>query len=340
MKTLTLQQPGQLILGEAPQPGPPPAGHALVRIHRVGICGTDIHAYSGRQPFFTYPRVPGHELGVEIIDVEPNPQGLKAGDRCAVEPYLNCGKCIACRRNRGNCCTRLQVLGVHTDGGMCEYMHLPIAKLHPSGTLTFDQLALVEPLGIGAHAVNRANLDSGETVLVIGCGPIGLTVIQFALAAGATVIAMDINPTRLDFCRRIMPVHAAFQPSDTTITAELADLNDGELPTAVFDATGHPGSMARAFQLPAHGGKLILVGLFQGDLSFHDPDFHKRELTLLASRNALPGDFAAIIQMMEAGTLDTRPWITHRAQFDDVPQTFPSWTQPESAVLKAIVEIP
>ncbi len=340
MKTLTLQQPGTLVAGEAPEPGPPPAGFALVRVHRVGICGTDIHAYSGRQPFFTYPRIPGHELAVEIIEVEPNSVGLQAGDHCAVEPYLNCGRCIACRRNRGNCCTDLRVLGVHCDGGMREQIHVPLAKLHKSTALTFDQLALVEPLGIGAHAVNRAAIEPGETVLVIGCGPIGLAVIQFASAAGARVIAMDVNPSRLEFCRRTMAVNATLQPSDSTTTAsELAQLNGGDLPTAVFDATGHEGSMTSAFHFPAHGGRLIFVGLFQGDVTFHDPNFHKRELTLLASRNAHSEDFARIIGMIETGTVDTHPWITHRAAFDEVPKAFPQWIQPDSGVLKAMVEV-
>lgn len=340
MKILTLQEPGKLIAGEAPQPGPPPDGSALVRIHRVGICGTDIHAYSGRQPFFTYPRIPGHELAVEIIEVAENPAGLQAGDRCSVEPYLNCGKCIACRRNRGNCCTALQVLGVHCDGGMRELIHIPIAKLHKSTTLTYDQLALVEPLGIGAHAVSRASLEPGETALVIGCGPIGLAVIQFARAAGAKVIVMDVNPSRLDFCRKAMAIDTTLQPSDpATTAAELADLNGGDLPTAVFDATGHPASMASAFQFPAHGGRLIFVGLFQGEVTFHDPDFHKRELSLLASRNAHSTDFATIIRMIETGAVDTNPWVTHRAHFDDVPESFPLWTQPESGVIKAMVEV-
>jgi 2-desacetyl-2-hydroxyethyl bacteriochlorophyllide A dehydrogenase len=303
------------------------------------VCGTDIHAFNGKQPFFSYPRMLGHELGVEILEVGPNPQGLRAGDRCAVEPYLNCGRCIACRRGKGNCCMQLQVLGVHVDGGHRERMHLPVAKLHRSERLTLDQLALVETLGIGAHAVDRAAVEPGESVLVIGTGPIGLAVIQFALAAGARVIAMDVNETRLAFCRETLGVADTLTAGGPDVAEKLQRLTDGDLPTAVFDATGNPGSMLGSFQYPAHGGRLVFVGLFQGDVTFNDPNFHKRELTLLASRNSRPEDFTRIIHLIESGRIDTTPWISHRASFDDTPERFPEWVKPDSGVLKAMIEL-
>src|SRR5438046_1886544 len=153
MQTVVLEKPGLFALGSDHLPAISSPDEALVRVHRVGICGTDIHAYRGDQPFFTYPRIIGHELGVEIVQVGPNEAGLRAGDRCAVEPYLNCGSCIACRRGKTNCCARLQVLGVHTDGGMREYFTVPVRKLYRSEVLSLEQLALVETLGIGAHAV-------------------------------------------------------------------------------------------------------------------------------------------------------------------------------------------
>ncbi len=339
MKALILQQPGQLVAATVPAPAAPAAGEALVRVHRIGICGTDLHAYGGRQPFFTYPRILGHELGVEVLAVGAGVNHVRPGDRCAVEPYLNCGRCIACRRGKPNCCSDIRVMGVHVDGGMREQFVLPAAKLHRSASLSYDQLALVETLGIGAHAVQRAALEPGETVAVIGAGPIGLTVIQFALAAGARVLVLDVNPARLAFCREHLGIAATLDTRETDPQARLREFTDGDLPTAVFDATGNPQSMAGSFRFPAHGGRLVFVGLFPGDVTFSDPEFHRRELTLLGSRNSRPEDFRRIIELVEAGRVDTSPWITHRAPFDAVPEVFPSWTKPETGVLKAMISL-
>jgi 2-desacetyl-2-hydroxyethyl bacteriochlorophyllide A dehydrogenase len=338
MRTLVLEEPGRLRLLERNFPSAPGEGEALVRVHRVGVCGTDIHAYGGKQPFFAYPRVLGHELGVEVLEVGEGVLNVRAGERCSVEPYLNCGHCIACRRGKGNCCTRLAVLGVHTDGGLCEQLLLPARKLHPSDKLSFEQLALVETLAIGAHAVSRAQIENGEWVLVIGAGPIGLGVMQFARQAGAKVIALDVNQDRLRFCRETWGIEQTVLASDATLE-ELRALTDGDLPTAVFDATGHPASMKGAFEFVAPGGRLVFVGLFPGEVSFFDPDFHKKEMTLLATRNALPGDFQRIIGWIENGEINTAPWITHRASLAEVPTIFESWTKPESGVLKAIIEL-
>lgn len=340
MKGIVLVEPGALREAELPEPTAPSAGEALVRVHRVGVCGTDLHAFRGRQPFFTYPRILGHELGVEVLEVGPGVSAVKPGDRCAVEPYLNCGSCVACRRGRPNCCVRLSVLGVHTDGGMRERILVPASKLHRSQQLSLDQLALVETLGIGAHAVERAELQPDETVAVIGVGPIGLSVLQFALAANARVIALDVNPRRLAFCRERFGL-SADQTVDLSAVDDVAShlnaLTAGEGPTAVFDATGNGASMAESFNLPAHGGRLIFVGLFNGDLTFNDPNFHRRELTLLASRNARPETFGHIIRLIEQGRVDTDPWITHRAALADVPRQFSGWIDPAAQVLKAMV---
>jgi 2-desacetyl-2-hydroxyethyl bacteriochlorophyllide A dehydrogenase len=338
VKTIRLEEPGRFVLTETSEPGSPGPGEALVRTRRVGICGTDLHAFRGRQPFFTYPRILGHELGVEIEAVGPNERGLLPGDRCSVEPYLNCGHCVACRRGKTNCCTSLQVLGVHTDGGMRERLVVPCAKLHASAVLTLDQLALVETLGIGAHAVDRAGLDRGETVLVVGAGPIGLAVIQFAKLAGVRLIVMDVNADRLTFCRDQFGVETTLNANEDPESA-LRDLTSGEFPTVVFDATGNPQSMMRAFKFVSNGGKLIFVGLFQGDVTFHDPSFHRREMTLLSSRNATPRDFERIITLMEAGKIDTTPWITHRSMFDEMIPQFASWLDPRNGVIKAMIEL-
>lgn len=339
MLHVSLQTPGLFACGDEPEPTPGP-GEALVRVHRIGVCGTDLHAFAGRQPFFTYPRILGHELGVEIIDPGDAPGALRAGDRCAVEPYLTCGHCIACRRGKTNCCTSLKCLGVHTDGGMRPLLALPGAKLHCSTKLDYDQLALIETLGIGAHAVERAELERGEFVLVIGAGPIGLGVVQFAHAAGARVAVLDVSERRLQFCRE----HLGVQRTHTLLAgpdaaASLVALGEGDLPTAVFDATGNAASMASTFELAAHGGRIVFVGLIQGDVSFSDPNFHRRELTLHASRNATADTFREIIRLVEAGRIDTRPWITHRFALEDTPRIFPKEIAGNPAVLKAMITV-
>lgn len=338
MKTILLNEPGQLRLVDDSSPTDISPDEALVRVHRIGVCGTDLHAFKGEQPFFTYPRVLGHELGVEVVRVGENTGELRAGDRCAVEPYLNCGRCVACRRGKTNCCVSLQVLGVHADGGMREFIKVPAGKLHKSDSLSFDQLALVEPLSIGAHAVARSGIERGEFALVIGAGPIGLSVIQFARAAGANVIVMDMSDERLQFAAAHFGVQFMIK-AGAGASDILRDITSGEMPTAVFDATGNAASMAASFNLMAHGGRLIFVGLFQGDVTFHDPDAHRRELTLLCTRNSTGVEFRRIIGQLESGAVDVRPWITHRVAFGEVVAQFPRWLDPHSRFIKAVVEV-
>lgn len=337
MKTIVLEEPGRFQMVDRPAPAAPGAGEVLVRVHRVGVCGSDLHAFRGKQPFFTYPRVVGHELGVEVVALGKDVSGLAVGDRCAVEPYLNCGRCIACRRGKTNCCVSLQVLGVHTDGGMRELLTVPAGKLHRSATLSVDQLALVEMLTIGAHAVRRAHLEPGEQVLVIGAGPIGLSAIRFAQLVGANVTVLEISQRRREFCRRHLAV-AACLDGHTDPAEELQALLQGDLPTTVFEATGNPASMMRSLQYVANGGKLTFVSLVQGDLTFRDQEMHRRELTLLRSRNATGADFAWAIRMVEEGRIDLAPWITHRAPADAMIAAFPGWLDPERGVIKAMVE--
>ncbi|QPC84076.1 zinc-binding alcohol dehydrogenase family protein [Phototrophicus methaneseepsis] len=337
MKTLVLQEPGHFILTDTDAPQSPAPGEALVRVVRVGICGTDLHAFEGTQPFFDYPRILGHELAVEIVAINGETP-LSVGDICAVRPYMNCGECIACRQGKTNCCENLQVIGVHYDGGMREQIIVPLDKLHPTPGLPVEQVALVETLSIGAHAVRRAQLQTGEHTLVIGAGPIGLGVAQFARAAGAHVIVMDINPDRLAFCRDGLgfehTIDARHSPEE-----QLRALCDGDLPTAVFDATGSSKSMHQAFMYVAHGGRLIFVGLFKGEISFSDPYFHSHEMTILSSRNATAADFEWVIEALTNGDVSLAGWITHQATPEELVTVFPGWLNPEAGVIKAMLTL-
>ena len=336
MKTITLQEPGAFVLCDTPSPDDLPAGHALVRVHRVGICGTDLHAYRGRHPFVEYPRILGHELGVEVVDIASDVASLRAGDLCCVEPYLNCGTCVACRQGKTNCCQTLRVLGVHVDGGMRERIVVPADKLHRSEKLSLEQLALVETLGIGAHAVVRANVQRGEHVLVVGAGPIGLTVMQFAQLAGAKLAVIDASEPRLRFAQRAFDLVVAVRAGSEAV-AQVRAAFDGDLPTCVFDATGNPAAMRQSIDFPAPGGRLVFVGVVPDDITFNDADFHRRELSLRATRNATAADFQRIIALIEGGAIDTTPWITHRAACDRMIDVFESWLNPDTGVIKAMV---
>jgi 2-desacetyl-2-hydroxyethyl bacteriochlorophyllide A dehydrogenase len=309
-----------------------------VRVRRIGVCGSDLHAYRGRQPYFTYPRVLGHEIAGEIVEIGDNAEGLRPGEACVVSPYQWCGRCIACRQGKTNCCTQLKLLGVHVDGGMQDYLSvLPRALVRADG-LSLEQMALVENQSIGAHAVRRAQLAPGETVLVIGAGPIGLGVAQFARLAGARLLLADTSAKRLDFARQwIAPDVCLDAASD--LPAQLAEQTSGDFPTAVFDCTGSPASMMAAFNFVAHGGRLILVSLVQGELSFNDPDFHRRELSVLSSRNATLDDFRRVIAAIAAGQIVTEPLTTHHVALDGLVDAFPNWLTPEAGVIKAMVAL-
>jgi alcohol dehydrogenase len=338
MKALSLESPKHFKRLDIPAPSKPGPGEALVRVHNVGICGTDVSGYLGKMPFFSYPRIPGHELGVEVLDVGPGVANVHPGDRCSVEPYINDPTSYASRRGRPNCCEQLEVLGVHRDGGLRPQFLLPARKLHVSSKLSFEQLALVETLAIGCHAYYRASPQPDESCLIIGAGPIGLATLEFVKLTGCQVLVLDVNDLRLDFCRRVMGVKDIVKLSDK-VEKDLRDLTDGNLPDVVIDATGNNLSMSSAFGLVAHGGRLVFVGITTDEVRFRHPIFHKPEGTLLCSRNALPGDFTRIIGLIEDGKIDTRPWITHRATFEEVIDVFPSYTKPETGVVKAVVSV-
>lgn len=339
MKAIQLEKPQTFHAIDIAEPAPPGPGEALLRIHRIGICGTDYGGYLGKMPFYSYPRIPGHELGVEVLAVGEGVTNVQPGDHCSVEPYLNCQRCYSCRRGFTNCCESHKTLGVMCDGGMCERMLLPARKLHVSRTLSFEQLALVETLAIGCHAVDRAGVRAGEHVLIVGAGPIGLSVIEFVKAAGAKSIVLDINEARLAFCQNRLGVDftIAARGDGSELTA-LETVTGGQLADVVIDATGSNKSMSHALNYCTFGGRLVYVGITQQEISFlHAPVMHRRELTLLASRNALSRDFARIVRLIEDGTIDTSPWITHRSGIDDMIAAFPTWLKPETGVIKAIV---
>lgn len=337
MRTLVCTTPGQFDYQNAREPELQP-GHALIKIRRIGICGTDLHAFEGTQPFFNYPRILGHELSGELIEAD-QATGFEKGERVTFIPYFNCGTCIACRSGKPNCCTSIRVAGVHIDGGMAEYVSVPSYSLIHGEGLSFEELALVEPLAIGAHGVRRAGIQPGEFVLVVGAGPIGLGIMEFARIAGAQVIAMDINEDRLAFCREQLGVSFTINALSADVETQLQTITTNDMPTVVIDATGSLRAINNGFQYMAHGARYVLVGLQKGELVISHPEFHKREATLMSSRNATREDFEHVIDSMKKGLVNPKTYITHQVSFEEVKEEFPNWLNPANGVIKAMVSL-
>ena len=337
MQTLICDEPGKFSYMEREKPVLKP-DHAIIKVKRIGICGSDLHAFEGTQPYFNYPRVLGHELSGELVEFD-NAPGFYINEKVTFIPYFNCGHCIACRMGNTNCCVNMQVCGVHVDGGMTEYLMVPSHTLLHGEGLGFEELALVEPLAIGAHGVRRAGIKPGEYALVIGAGPIGLGTMEFARIAGAKVIALDVNEERLNFCRDIIKVDYAVNALSDDVLEHLKEITNGDMPTIVIDATGNLKAINNAFQYLAHGGRYVLIGLQKGEICFSHPEFHKREATLMSSRNATVVDFEQVIKAIKKGVISPLNYITHRVAFNQVEHDFESWLKPETKVIKAMVSM-
>lgn len=336
MRALVCSKPGHLSIEDRARPTPGP-DEVLVRVRRVGICGTDYHIYDGNQPFLNYPRVMGHELAVEVV-ANGTGAGPGEGQVCVVNPYLSCGTCHACRLGKPNCCMKIAVLGVHRDGGMTEYLSLPAANLIAVDGMSPDQCAMVEFLAIGAHAVRRGTVGGRDRVLVVGAGPIGLGVALFAGLSGGTVTVIDRDPTRLEAARTLCA------PADTVVAddkadAQLLDATNGDGFDVVFDATGSPRAMEHGFGYVANGGRYVLVSVVQGNISFADPDFHRRELTLLGSRNATSEDFERVAATFQQGRIDSEQWITHRTTLEGAVTDLPRWAAEKTGLVKAMIAL-
>jgi 2-desacetyl-2-hydroxyethyl bacteriochlorophyllide A dehydrogenase len=307
-------------------------GDVLVRPLRVGLCGTDYHIFEGTHPFLAYPRVMGHELAVEVLEA-PKGSRVAPGDICAVIPYLSCGHCIACQASKPNCCARISVLGVHQDGGLMELLCVPDSNLVLAEGLSTDACATVEFLAIGAHAVRRASVTDADTVLVVGAGPIGIGVSLFARLAGGAVTLLDRDQDRLTSASALAGV------STVAGRAEVDNATDGDGFTVVFDATGNAGAMHTGFDYVAHGGRYVLVSVVKDSISFRDPDFHRKEMTLFGSRNATSEDFERVISAIQRNDVPVDRLVTHRTTLARAVEDIPRWATQKSGLIKAVVEI-
>lgn len=337
MKALVCVKPRLFEYKDFPMPGLQKE-NAILKIKRIGICGTDLHAYKGTQPYFDYPRILGHELAAELIDAD-NADDFAPGEAVTFIPYFSCGKCVACRNGKPNCCAQLKVAGVHIDGGMCEYFSVPSYSLIKNNGLNYDELAVVEPLAIGAHGIRLADIQQDEFVLVIGAGPIGFAATQFAKLANATIIIMDVNEHRLQFCKQKINLQHTLNPATENVLEKLRDITNGDMVNVVIDATGNQKAINCALQYLAHGGRFILIGLQKDELIFSHPEFHKREATLKSSRNATREDFITVINSIQKGLINPADMITHRIDFPDLKNAFETWLYATNDLVKAVVNV-
>lgn len=336
MKALICEEPGRLALISRPEPERGP-DEVLVRIRHVGICGTDFHIFAGKHPYLEYPRVMGHELS-GTVEAAPEGSDLRPGEPVYIVPYLSCGSCQACRIGLSNACVNIRVLGVHTDGGMAELIAVPARNVVPTGDIPLDDAAMIEFLAIGAHGVKRGAITARDRVLVTGAGPIGMSAVIFAKARGAHVTVMDMRLERLAFAREALGADAALI-ADAGAEALAAKLTGGDWFDVVIDATGAAPPIERGFGFLAHGARYVLLSVVRQNISFSDPEFHKREATLIASRNAQPDDFAEVVAQMRAGRVPTRALNTHRGSLSDGAALLQDWSRPEAGVIKAILDL-
>lgn len=337
MQAIVLEEPGVLKKIEKDAPKNPAPHEVLLKIRKLGVCGTDLHAYNGKQPFFTYPRILGHEIAAEVVALGAGVTHLKVGDLCAVMPYRNEVADQSVRRGKTNCGSGLKVLGVHEDGAMQEFITYPADLVYPANELTLDQIAMIEPLAIGSHAVERADIKPEDIVLVIGAGPIGIGTVAMALLKAAKVLVLDMNENRLAYIKNKYPSVSCIKLNNTVVDS-LQNLLNGDLPTVILDATGNKQSMEKCLEYIAPSGTIVYIGLFIGDVTFHDPLFHRKEVTLKSSRNAVATDFTKLIRLLKAGLVDIDGYITHRLQFETLHETFTNLYKPEENVIKAIIE--
>ncbi|SFP65628.1 2-desacetyl-2-hydroxyethyl bacteriochlorophyllide A dehydrogenase [Mesorhizobium sp. NFR06] len=337
MKAVVCRSPGDLVIEDRATPGMPPPGWARVAVSHVGICGTDYHIFEGKHPFLAYPRVMGHEVSGTIVE-RGEGIDLSVGEAVIINPYLACGKCIACRHGKPNCCVKIEVLGVHRDGAMCDEILVPAQNLYPANGLSLADAAAVEFLAIGAHAVRRSLGAPGQRTLVIGAGPIGLGTAIFARIAGLDVSLLDMSAERLGFAETELGF-ASLDGSKASASDLVRQATAGEGFDLVFDATGNTRSVQSAFAHVAHGGTLVLVSVVKDDISFSDPEFHKREMTLVGSRNALRADFDHVAASIRNGAVPLNKLVTHRTTLAGTPRDLARWAHEKSGLIKAVIEV-
>lgn len=338
MRAFVIDQPGETSLVEISEPA---IGErdVLLRVRTVGLCGTDLSTFRGANPLVSYPRIPGHELGCTIEALGATvPAEFRIGQNVLVHPYQNCGHCSACRQNRPNACRDNQTMGVQREGGMTELIAVPFDKLYTSSKLSLREMALVEPLTIGYHAVMRGRVATGDAVGVFGCGAIGIGVIAAAAGKGATVIAIDVADEKLELAKKVGAAHAV-NSAETELHVALQELTDRQGPSVMIEAVGLPATFRAAVEECAFAGRVVYVGYSKKPVEYDSRHFVQRELDVLGSRNALAEDFRAVIAYLESGQLPVDDVITRTVSLDEAGAALADWDANPGGICKIQVEI-
>ncbi|MET1411392.1 zinc-binding alcohol dehydrogenase family protein [Roseibium sp. HPY-6] len=331
MRSGVVLKPGVFQLESRDLPTEAPEGWALIDICAVGICGTDYHIFAGKHPFLDYPRTIGHELSGRVAKAVG---GWQRGELVVINPYVSCGQCRACRKGKPNCCERIEVLGVHREGGMCARVAVPVTNLYRASGLSELQAAMVEFLAIGAHAVSRAGDLQGERVLVTGAGPIGLGTALFAKLQGAEVHLLDLSEARLKQASEKFGFDKCHNDAGAILTGALSDGFD-----VIFDATGSARAIEAGFPLLAHGSRYVLVSVVKDEIRFDDPEFHKRESQIIGSRNATARDFETVMTAIRQGLIDTDALCSLTIPFDTIAESFEELANNRDTLIKAVVTV-
>lgn len=333
MKALSLLTPGEAKIVEIEEPKDA-AANLLLKVQMVGLCGSDLNSFRGRNPLITYPRVLGHEIAATVIK---GTMQILAGTHVTVSPYTSCGKCSSCRRGRENACRSNETLGVQRDGAITELLSVPAQKVYPS-TLPLKSLCLVEPLTVGFHAVARGRVKSEDVVAVFGCGGIGLGAIAGATFRNARTIAIDVDDAKLQVARRAGATHL-IHSGDEDVTERLRELTGGDGPDVIIEAIGLAQTFRLAVEEVAFTGRVVYIGYAKEPVEYETKLFVQKELDILGSRNALPEDFISVMEMLSSGTFPVDEAVTTIVSLADAPAILAEWSANPVAFTKIMIQM-
>ena len=334
MRALVIDRPGEARVIEMERPVADPL-EATMRIRRIGLCGTDLSTFLGKNPLVTYPRIPGHEVAATLEHVPANDLGLAEGMNVTMSPYTSCGKCAACRQGRVNACCTNQTLGVQRDGALMDYLSMPLAKLY-AAPLPVEELCLVEPLTVGCHAVARGCVTAADTVAIYGCGGVGLGAVAAAAFRDARVIALDIDDKKLAIARNC-GARESINSARDDVHARLQEITGGHGPDVVIEAIGRPDTYRAAVEEVCFAGRVVYIGYAKDHVSFETRLFVQKELDIRGSRNALPQDFKEAIRMFEQKRFPTSDAISATVPLEEAPAILRAWSENPAAYTKIMI---